>query len=117
MRIQGILFGVIVALGLCGVVANVAAAELGQVKPKVVRDLLWVGGNPEMGKPGLHTLATFASASPARRAELLGVPNAILAGQGIPNDDQQADALTREVAAAPRLVWEIAADGSGGPPF
>ena len=40
-----------------------------------------------------------------------------MAGQGIPNDDQQADALTREVAAAPRLVWEIAADGSGGPPF
>ena len=72
MKIQRILFGVIAALGLGGVAANVAAAELGQVKPQVVRDLLWGWGNPEMGKPGQHALATFASASPTRRAELLG---------------------------------------------
>jgi hypothetical protein len=82
-----------------------------------IRDMLWVWGNPEMTAPGDHTLATFASASPARRAELLGVPNVVMAGYGIPNDDAQADALTRAVSAAPHLVWEISADGAGGPPF
>lgn len=86
-------------------------------KPQVIRDLLWVWGNPEMTKPGEQTLATFAEASSAKRAELLGVPNVVIAGQGIPNDDAQADALTREVAASPRVVWEISADGAGGPPF
>ena len=40
-----------------------------------------------------------------------------MAGQGIPNDDRQADAWTREAAGAPHLVWEIGADGAGGPPF
>lgn len=86
-------------------------------KPECIRDLLWVWGNPEMTKPGEQTVATFAEASTAKRAELLGVPNVVIAGQGIPNDDAEADALTREVAASPRVVWEISADGAGGPPF
>lgn len=47
---------------------------------------MWVWGNPEMGKPGEHTSATFAQASPAQRARLLGVPNVVLAGHGLPND-------------------------------
>jgi hypothetical protein len=87
------------------------------VETKCIRDLIWIWGNPEMGTPGEHTVATFASASPAKRAELLGVPNVVMAGLGVPNDGKQADALTQEVAAAPRLVWEIDADGNGGPPF
>ena len=73
-----------------------------------------------MTTPGRH-VATFAQASSAERAKLLGVPNVILAGLGLPNDDQQADAWTAEVAAAPRLVWDITpdgnADGNTGPPF
>lgn len=87
-------------------------------KAKTIRDLLWVWGNPEMAKPGRQNVATFAEASPARRAQLLGVPNVVLAGNGVPNDDQEADRQTQEVAAHPRLVWEISADGSGeGRPF
>ncbi len=82
-----------------------------------VRDLLWAWGNPEMAKPGEQTVANFASASPAQRAALLGTPNIIMAGHGIPNDDQQADDQTRQVARSPRLIWEISADGAGGPPF
>jgi hypothetical protein len=91
-----------------------AVAE--EARPKIVRDLLWVWGNPEMTTPGKHTLATFAQASPAERAQLLGVPNMILAGQGLPNDNQQADAWTRQASGASRVVWEIASDG-GTPPF
>ncbi len=76
----------------------------------VVRDLMWVWGNPEMTKEGEHTVATFADASPLQRARLLGVPNVIMAGLGLPDDNQQAQRLTQQVASAPRLVWEIAAD-------
>ena len=86
------------------------------VRPRLVRDLLWVWGNPEMTTPGRHTRATFAQAGPAERAQLLGLSNIILAGPGLPSDDQQADAWTREASGASRLVWEISADG-GGPPF
>jgi hypothetical protein len=86
-------------------------------QPQCIRDLLWVWGNPEMTKPGEHAAATFAEASPAQRARLLGVPNVMMAGPGVPNDDQQADAWTKEVADFPRLLWEVAADGQGGPPF
>jgi hypothetical protein len=88
----------------------------GAAKAICVRDLIWAWGNPTLTTPGVHTLATFASASPARRAELLGVANVMLA-DAIPNDDGLADAWTREVASAPRLVWEIGADGNGGPPY
>lgn len=89
-----------------------AAAE-----PKVVRDLIWVWGNPGMTKPGKHTAATFAQASPLQRAGLLGVPNVIMAGHGLPSDDELADRLTRDVLGLKRIVWEIMADGKGGPPF
>ena len=82
-------------------------------KPATIRDLLWVWGNPEMAKAGEHTVASFAEASPARRAQLLGVPNVVLAGNGVPDDDQEAERQTQEVAMHPRLVWEISADGSG----
>jgi len=87
-------------------------------QPKMVRDLLWVWGNPEMAEAGEHTLATFAQAGPAERARLLGVPNVVMAGRGLPNDDQEAETLTRQVADCRRLVWEVTPDGEGdGPPF
>ena len=87
-------------------------------RPGTVRDLIWAWGNPEMAKPGPHTAATFAEAGPAERARLLGVPNIVMAGQGLPNDNAKADALTKEVAGFKRLVWEITPDGTGlGPPF
>lgn len=87
------------------------------VEPTTVRDLIWAWGNPEMTKPGEHTAATFAEASPARRAGLLGAPNIMMAGHGLPNDDESADRLTRDVLGLKRILWEIAADGKDGPPF
>ncbi len=87
-------------------------------KPRHIRDILWAWGNPELVKPGKHTLATFVEASPARRADLLGVPNVVMAGHGLPEDDAGAERLTREVARFRRIVWEITPDGPGdGPPF
>jgi len=86
--------------------------------PKKVRDLLWVWGNPEMATEAAHTLATFAQAGPAERARLLGVPNIVMAGLGLPDDDRKAENLTEQASQFPRLVWEISPDGTGGgPPF
>ena len=90
---------------------------MAKIEPRVVRDLLWVWGNPEMTTTGKHAAATFAQASPAERAQLLGVSNVIMAGYGLPNDDQKAEAWMREISGCSRIVWEIMADGEGGPPF
>lgn len=83
---------------------------------KTIHDLLWVWGNPEMTKPGDHTVATFAEASPVQRAQLLGVPNILMAGHGLPNDNADSERLTRTVARASRLVWEIGADETSAEP-
>ena len=79
---------------------------------KCIRDLLWVWGQ-ETGAPGPQTIATFALASPARQAELLGIPNIVMMG-AIP---KQVDDRVREVAAAPRVVWQISPDGKSTLPF
>jgi len=105
--------GCVLAAG--GSPARTAEQQGGE--PVVIRDVLWVWGNPEMTQPGEQSLETFAEASPARRAALLGVPNIVMAGLGLPNDQAEADRLTAEVSHAPRLTWEISADGEGGPPF
>ncbi len=99
---------VIIHLFVAAMSAVTAAAE-----PVLVRDLIWAWGNPEMAEPGTHTLETYAAASPAERARLLGVPNIILAGLGLPQDDAKADSVAQAVAHAPRLIWEIARDGEG----
>jgi hypothetical protein len=86
---------------------DVAAAEISQ-------DKLWVWGNPEMGQPGVHTAESFAQASPIERAKILGVPNVIMAGQGLPDSD---DAAEKEMAAAQdakRIIWEIAPNKING---
>ncbi len=106
--------GVVVVLSLIAASAPLQAAD----PPQIVRDLMWVWGNPSMATPGPHTLATFSQASPAERAQLLGVPNIMLGGTGVPDDNVQADVITSAAAAvASRLVWEIAPDGGSGPPF
>lgn len=99
--------------------SSAVAAEAPEARGSTkVRDILWVWGNPEMATPGAHPLAAFAQAAPAERAALLGVPNVVMAGLGLPNDDAEAFVRTEQVAAAPRLVWEIAPDGAGdGRPF
>ncbi len=79
-------------------------------KPIVLGDLMWAWGNPEMTTPGDHTVSTFAQASPIERAGLLGVPNVVMAGRGLPDDPRQAERLTKEASGAARLVWEIEAD-------
>lgn len=86
-------------------------------QPTVVRDLIWAWGNPEMAQPGDHTAATYAEASPAQRARILGAPNIFMAGHGVPDSDQEADRLTWEVRELSRIVWEIGPDDAPGPPF
>jgi hypothetical protein len=83
----------------------------------VIRDLIWAWGNPEMAEPGEHTAASFAQASPFQRARLLGAPNIMMGGHGLPDDDEEADRLTREVQGLDRILWEIGPDAPPGPPF
>ncbi len=85
--------------------------EGGTGHAKTIRDLFWVWATPERATPGDHTLATFAEASAPQRAALLGTPNVLMAGRGIPNDRQLAKAETESVKHASRLVWEIMPDG------
>jgi len=97
--------------------AKVCEASPG-ADPARVREILWAWGNPEMAEPGEHGAETYAQASPARRAELLGVPNVVMAGLGLPNDDALAETLTEEVSHCSQIVWEIGPDTEGGgPPF
>ncbi|MBI4557652.1 MAG: hypothetical protein HY706_08720 [Candidatus Hydrogenedentes bacterium] len=87
-------------------------------EPPGVREIMWVWGNPEMTVAGPHGADTFAEASPSQRAELLGVPNVILAGKGLPPDDAEAEALVSSVGTAKNLVLEIAPDeGPSSLPF
>jgi hypothetical protein len=85
--------------------------ELGS--PLKVRDVLWVWAIPGRGEENsaAQTLASFGQASPARRMELLQVPNVILAGSGIPNEQSLAFAHTEAVKDADRVVWEVLPDG------
>ena len=84
-----------------------------------VRDLLWVWGNPEMGQPGADSAGDYAAATPAKRAEILGTPNIVMAGSGLPHDRELAAEWSDEVSHAPRLVWEIISDShqEHKPPF
>jgi hypothetical protein len=75
--------------------------------PEHLHEMLWVWGNPEMGQPGAHTTASFAQAGPMERAQILGVPNVILAGQGLPDSDEAAEKDMAAIADAQRVVWEI----------
>lgn len=83
---------------------------------KTVRDLIWVWGNPGMAEEGKHDVSSFAQASPAARARILGVSNVILAGHGLPPDEVRAEEITKEVAGFPHLVWEVASDEDSEPP-
>lgn len=86
--------------------------------PKVMRDLMWVWATEGRVTPGKHTLATYVEADAVERLGLLGVPNILGAGSGLPKEDEKAWALTKKWQVANRLVWEIATDdGSHKPPF
>lgn len=102
------LLGAILVIGASFSCHTAMASE--RSKPIVVRDMMWAWGNPEMTTPGDHTVSTFAQASPIERARLLGVPNVVMAGRGLPDDPRQAERLTKEASGASRLVWEIEAD-------
>lgn len=86
-------------------------------QPSVVRDLIWVWGNPEMAEPGEHTAASYAQANPLQRARLLGAPNIMMAGHGLPDDEDEGDRLTQQVRDLDRILWEISPDNPPGPPF
>ncbi len=115
-RIRSLLLLTVIFIGAgCGSVHNVLRMDADNLR---VRDLMWAWGNPEMTEEGVHEVTTFAQASPSERADILGVPNVILAGMGLPGDDTEAEDLTKQVAHCPHLIWEISTDsGTTGPPF
>jgi hypothetical protein len=86
-------------------VGGVSLADLSEAER--LRGMLWAWGNPEMAEPGAHTTATYAQAGPAERAQLLGVPNVILAGLGLPDADDAAERDIAAITATQRVVWEI----------
>ena len=92
-----------------------------QAKPKTVHDIMWAWGTVSKagrGEPGRHTLATYTKATPKEKARLLGVPNIMMCGNGLPSNDANALEWTEEVAGARSLVWEITTDdGLHKPPF
>ncbi|MBI5093475.1 MAG: exo-alpha-sialidase [Candidatus Hydrogenedentes bacterium] len=79
-----------------------------------LREMLWVWGNPEMGQPGGHSTASFAQATPMERARILGVPNVIMAGNGLPESDEAAEKHMAAINDAQHIVWEIAPRKEGG---
>ena len=79
-----------------------------------LRNMLWVWGNPEMGRPGAHTSASFAEAAPMERARILGVPHVIMAGNGVPNSDETAEHDMLGIDGAERVVWEISPSKASG---
>jgi len=90
----------------------------GEENLQTVRDILWVWGMPKPDMPGEPTLADFLTASPAQKAALLGVSNIVMAGSGLPDDEELGQQQTKDVSGLGRLVWETRPDGKGiGPPF
>ena len=103
--------GVLMAVGVTGQ----ACSTDGDRNMMTIGDMIWVWGNPEMAQPGEHTYATYAQAGPAERARLLGAPNVMMAGHGLPDDWDECVRLTEQVKDLPGLAWEIGADGGGSP--
>ena len=119
-NVSGVYLACLVACICAGCCCQQAQAK--DVGPKVIRDLMWVwGGTPKrvVIDPPERTLANFVQATTIQRMKLLGVPNVIGCGYGLPTDDKTAWAITREWQnSADRLTWEIQTDdGLHKPPF
>ena len=88
-----------------------ADAQLYSTKPQTIRDLMWVWGNVPMPDNSEPSLGNYAQCSPIQRAQLLAVPNVIMAGNGLPLDEPEARQLYQDVGTARTLVWEFSPDG------
>jgi hypothetical protein len=121
MNPNRILITIFVAILLAGGVFYSYADEAPTVARgaagKTIRDILWLWATPGRDKPGEHGVATYADADGAQKARILGAPNMMLAGAGLPNDPAEGARLTKQVYHLPGVAWEISADGKGGPPF
>ena len=110
---------------LMAIVAPVAATRGENTSAGQARkfgDLLWAWGTvrTDSEQKDIADLgpATFVESSAAQKAKLLGVPNVIMAGSGMPRDDTMALRETKRVSGAAHVVWEIATDdGEHKPPF
>ena len=98
---------VVIVMLLCVMPTASAMAS----KRTTVRERVWIWTNSEIASAEDRTLSTYGRASPHQRARLLDIPNVILGGFGMPNDTDAGRAITREAAAAERLVWKVAVDG------
>ncbi|NOY41122.1 MAG: hypothetical protein GXP26_04710 [Planctomycetes bacterium] len=110
-RVSGLLLlGWLLSTSFTWAANDKASQTSSAAEPQIVRDALWVWATPERAKSGEHTAATYASAGSAQQARILGVPNVVLAGSGLPHDRALAEKWSAEVADAPRVVWEIMPD-------
>lgn len=123
MRSNTIWAGSTALLCLASVLApGHSLGEPGSKAGRKLLDMIYVWGIPigngayEMPKGQMLRTddpAKFAQADPPSRAALLGVHNVYMAGDGLPNDLQTAEALSKPVAQMKRIVWELTPD----PPF
>ncbi len=95
------------------VLTSLLAASL-SAAAETPRELFWAWGNPEMAQPGPHTSSSFAQASPMERARILGAPNVIMAGQGLPDSDEAAETGMAALQDAHSIVWEISSPKVNG---
>src|SRR5436190_24152165 len=98
----------VLAVGFLG--GTAVASDRESKQPKTVRGLIWVWAVTDIAQPEPRTPATYAEAGPAERARLLGVPNVVMAGEGLPDDDQKADLLMQQVSNLGQVVWEVSPD-------
>ena len=102
---------------ICGCTSFAADADAVGDSPKTIRDIVWLWATPSRDKPGEHTVATYAQANAVQKAKLLDAPNMMFGGQGLPDDQDRAEAMMEEVSHLPGIAWEISADGGSVPPF
>jgi hypothetical protein len=101
-------------------------ARPAKAEPSKLLDILWVWGIPQgigaydIGKSKMVSTtdpAQFAQADARSKAMILGVPNVLMAGDGLPNDLEKAEELSRGIADLKRIGWELTPDNGEGPPF
>ncbi|MBX7258683.1 MAG: DUF1080 domain-containing protein, partial [Candidatus Hydrogenedentes bacterium] len=102
---------------LCLLLFASTLATAGGQETAVASSAFWAWGNPEMEQPGTHTSASFAQAGPMERARILGAPNVIMAGNGLPDTDDAAAKDMAGIAQAQRIMWEISPDKDAATPF
>src|SRR5581483_7139621 len=117
---------IIFALGFSHEETRRSIAKPGEPAGRKLLDILWVWAIPQrigahdIGKGKLLSTmdpAQFAQAEPESKAMILGVPHVLMAGDGLPDDLEKAEELSRGIAGLKQIGWELTPDHGEGPPF